>query len=135
MSESKDVNVQLADGALTKALIVIGELTPCRLDFECSELGRREFHADDLHGAFVDLRYWLDDLGVKLLCNGARFDVTPSGMSRGMGGGRKAYIIRLGQPSLSSDLVDIFKYAESEKIGTVQDQKEFYKKWVSSLRG
>lgn len=135
MSESKDINVQLADGTLTKALIVISELTPCRLDFECSEWERQRFCADDLHGAFVDLRSWLDGLGVKLLCNGARVDVTPSGMSRGMSGGRKAYIIRLGKPSLSSDLVDVFEYAEPEKIGTVQQQKEFYKKWVSSLRG
>ena len=57
-----------------------------------------------------------------LLCAGARPDIFPSGMSRGMGDGRKAYITRLGQPALRTGLVDIFDDAELDAVRTIEEQ-------------
>ena len=135
MIEKKEVKVQLKDGTTTKALIEVDLETPGWLNFKCSDLETREFHGDDLYGTFNRLRAWIDKVGAKLLCNGARIDVAPSGMSRSMGGGRKSYVLRLSQPSRSDDLVDIFEYAGPEKIGTMEQQQDYYKEWVSSLKG
>jgi hypothetical protein len=51
-----------------------------------------------------------------------------------MGAGRKAYITRLGAPSLGADLVDIFDYAGPEVVDSVAKQKAFHEKWAASLR-
>jgi len=69
-----------------------------------------------------------------LLCAGARPDVFPSGMSRGMGDGRKAYITRLGQRALRTDLVDIFDDAELDAVRTIEEQTAFHERWVEALR-
>lgn len=106
----------------------------CSISLKAHGINESNFEALDLFGALLALRNHLDQTGASLLCNGARIDVYPSGMSLGMGSGRKAYITRLGKPSLRTDLVDIFDYAEPSKVGTVQEQKDYHEKWVSSLK-
>ena len=56
-------------------------------------------------------------------------------MSRDMGGGRKAYIMRLGKQVNRDDLIEIFEYAELPLVGTVQDQRDYFRAWVDSLKG
>lgn len=46
----------------------------------------------------------------------------------------KAYVTRMGEPSLSTDLVDIFDYAEPELVGSVAEQEKFHDEWIKSLR-
>jgi hypothetical protein len=53
-------------------------------------------------------------------------------MSRSMGGGRKAYIIRLG--ASATEMLDIFDFAPAESVGTVAQQEDFHARWVASLR-
>jgi hypothetical protein len=50
-----------------------------------------------------------------------------------MAGGRKAYITRIGMPGDKTDMVDIFGYADPDAVGFEQ-QEEFHKKWILSLR-
>jgi len=50
-----------------------------------------------------------------------------------MGGGRKACAVLLGN-HMSSDTIDIFDYAEPKLVGSVDEQKEFYEKWVESIK-
>lgn len=95
---------------------------------------QREFSGDDLFDALVKLRTQLERHGCQLLCKGARPDVFPSGMSRSMGGGRQAYIMRLGKPARMEDLVDIFDFAAAEQVDVVDAQKEFREKWINSLQ-
>ena len=105
---------------------------PWKLVFSAPGLQRQEFTARDLFDALVALRRELEKLGIKLLCAGARTDVFPSGMSRSMGGGRKAYVMRMGTPA--SELVDIFDYAGPELVGGVDQQREFRDQWLVSLK-
>ncbi len=95
---------------------------------------RREFFGDDLFDALVSLRRELEKMEAQLLCAGARIDVSPSGMSRAMGDGRKVYVTHLGSPARKSDIVDIFDNAELETVGSVEEQDLFHRKWVESLR-
>ena len=89
----------------------------------------------DLFDCLTTLRaQHLEKRGWLLLCNGARIDVYPSRMSRQMSGGKKAYVMRLGEPARRSDIVDIFDPVEDlSRISTVVEQKKFYKKWLESL--
>jgi hypothetical protein len=89
--------------------------------------------ASDVFAAMQMMREELEAQGIKLLCAGARTDVWPSAMSRDMGGGRKAYIQRLGEKASQTDLVDIFDFAETALIGTVEQQREYHKAWLRSL--
>lgn len=92
-----------------------------------------KFHGDDLFDAMCEMRKKFESMNILLLCNGSRIDVYPSRMSRQMGGGRKAYILKLGQQAKLSDLIDIFDKAEALVVSTVDEQKNFYQNWIKSL--
>jgi hypothetical protein len=89
------------------------------------------FREPDLYKAMQTLRQYLEARGHQLLCAGARRDVVPSGMSVCMGGGRQAYVIRVGKQA--TELVDIFDYAEPALVGTVQQQRDYVEAWLASL--
>ena len=80
------------------------------------------------------IRLRLEANGVVLLCIASRVDVYPSGMSRSMGGGRRAYKLKLGQQARKEDIVDIFEFADPSKIGSVEDQHNYFREWAKSLR-
>ncbi len=134
MSEKKQVLIQLNDGNVCEYIIEISLSAPWKILLSGADCKQREFVGDDLFEAFLNLRKSLEKQGYKLLCNGARKDVFPSGMSRSMGGGRKAYIIRIGLQTNMNDIVDIFDYAEPKIIATAKEQQLFYQQWVESLR-
>jgi hypothetical protein len=54
-------------------------------------------------------------------------------MARDMGGGRKAYLLVLGQPG-RPELVDIFEPAEEGDIALVQEQRDFFQTWLEDRR-
>jgi hypothetical protein len=101
---------------------------PWVMTFSGIGLRDQSFAGEDLFDALMALRIRLEDMGYRLLCAGARRDVFPSGMARAMGGGRKAYVLILGEPAVV--LVDIFAEVEAEQVGTVAEQQEHYQKWV-----
>jgi len=126
---------RLSDGSVKELRLAVSVDLQCELwqiellDFEKSMACFRE---KDLYDGLQALREYLEARGYQLLCAGARPDVVPSGMSRSMGGGRQAYVIRPGkQPT---ELVDIFDYAEPALVGTVQQQREYVESWRTSLR-
>lgn len=82
-----------------------------------------------------ELRIDLEKDGVDLLCNGSSVDVYPSAMQLSMGGGDKAYRLKMGFHTQMNDIVDIFDYDEDKFVkGTVAEQTEFYKRWVLSKK-
>jgi hypothetical protein len=93
-------------------------------------LGR--FGGEDLFEAQITLRAELEKAGHKILCAGSRIDVYPSGMSRFMAGGRKAYVTELGFPV--TKLVDMLDYAGPESIGSIEQQRQFHQEWIKSLK-
>ena len=133
MSEQKTIKVQFADGRVEVYTADIDNEDEPVITVSVAGLDRRTFSGGDLFDAFNELRRELERLQARLLCAGARRDVFPSGMSRDMSGGRKAYITRIGRPSLREDLVDIFDEAAPESVGTVAEQSAFHERWADSL--
>jgi hypothetical protein len=95
-----------------------------------------EFDSGIIHGTFVyqamqNLHLVLDQKGIKLLCNCFRYDVRPSGMSIDMGGGIRAYKMRMGEAA--SETVNIFDSTDDiNSIVSLEEQKSFFLKWLES---
>lgn len=133
MSEIKVIQVRHPDGAKEECSIEISNGPDWKLVFSGAGLHRRLYTGRDLFDAFISLRKALEEGGIQLLCVGARRDVYPSGMSRDMGGGRKVYVTKLGEPARSAPL-DIFEFSDVEWIGSVSEQLAFHDQWSASLR-
>jgi hypothetical protein len=104
----------------------------CTLEFNCSLTGKLIFIESDFFECLINLRKELDKYDYYPLCNGARVDVYPSGMCRDMGNGLVAYIQIPNKQVNSEDLVNIFDFAESNLIASVDKQYKFYKSLIYS---
>ena len=133
MSETLHIRVSSGDDTIINYTVEVSEGPPWTLILSGISGGLRQYEARDLFEAMIALRKELEKSRRQLLCAGARFDVFPSGMSRSMSGGRKAYKHRLGITPEKTDLVDIFEYAELESVSSVEQQVEFHKKWIASI--
>jgi hypothetical protein len=89
--------------------------------------------ADDYFEALCAIRWPLELLGLKLDCYGASRNVFPSPLSRQMGGGLRAYRLRLGIQARTDDLVFIFDTGEDVEPVSVDEQRSFYKQWLESI--
>lgn len=76
------------------------------------------------------LRRQVEPLGYRLCCAGARVDAYVSGMSISMSAGELVYPLHRWRRSRSKELVEIFSYAPSSKVGTVAEQDRFYGEWT-----
>ncbi|HTN45654.1 MAG TPA: hypothetical protein VL098_04850 [Flavipsychrobacter sp.] len=81
--------------------------------------------------ALQELRQQLENQDIYLLVNGSRRNVYPSGLQMSMGVAT-AYVLELGKPS--DVIVDIFASISHDDVATVDEQREFHKKWVESIR-
>jgi hypothetical protein len=134
MSEAENLKARGPDGVIVNLRIEVSEHEPWRLSLTSPDGAIRQYQCSDLFESLLAMRRDLERAGFQLLCAGARPDVTTSGMSRSMGGGRKAYVVHMGSPASRSEMVDIFDYAEPELVGTVQQQQEYLDQWINSLR-
>jgi hypothetical protein len=128
MNEVRTIRARHSDGSVEDCSL---EIDGWELIFSGGGMRLQRFADRDLFEAFLSLRKTLEEKGIQLLCAGARPEAFPSGMSRDMGGGRKAYITKIGSPA--SALVDIFEDAEAGMVGTVSQQLSFHQQWVQSL--
>lgn len=79
--------------------------------------------------ALTDLRLQLEKEHIKLICEGSRYDVHPSGMQMD---GFAAWELEISKPV--TKLVDILDDTKLiNRIATVKEQEEFYDKWLSSF--
>lgn len=93
---------------------------------------REKYTADDIYECLGLLRADFPD--TRFMCKGARLNVHPSRMSSQMSAGLVAYELHLGKPSEDGDVVNIFDYEETDITNDIQQQRDFYIKWVSSLQ-
>jgi hypothetical protein len=91
-----------------------------------------ESEADDCFKALQFLRRDADRNGWSIRCLGSRRNVWPSGMSRSMGGGLRAYVLRLGKQA--TELVDILASDPDPDGSTLDDQIAFSDAWFASLK-
>lgn len=87
----------------------------------------------DFFDALCAVRQHLEERGALLDCYGASLNVFPSGMSRDMGRGLKAYKLTLGQRGRMQDLVRIFDTGPDVQPATVASQREFFDVWLKSF--
>lgn len=71
---------------------------------------------------------------ITFLCKGAKINVKPSRMASQMSAGLVAYEMTLGRQATNEDLVRLFDYEEENLTSNPQDQIDFFKKWLESLR-
>ena len=90
--------------------------------------------ADTFFDALAEMRRTLERQGFRPKCLGATKNFYPSPMIRSMGGGEKAYRLRLGCPAKTEDLVSIFDSDRNTDPVSVEEQEEFYRIWLKSLK-
>lgn len=82
--------------------------------------------------AIRNIRKELEKHNIKIFINASRMDVHPSGV---LAYSNSAYIHKMGQQSLTKDIVGLFDQAfNDEKIGTVEEQERYLFEWINSLK-
>ena len=87
--------------------------------------------ADDFFDALRQIRLELETQNAMILCNGARIDAYPSGMSRQMSLGRIVYLNQTGQPAKHKTA--IFDKADADWVASVAEQDKYHRDWLASL--
>jgi len=136
MKNNREIKILLVDskGSQSFCTLKISERKPCIIEFEHLWPKEQTFHGKDLFDCLIRLRLYLEKNNYLLLCNGARVDVYPSGMSRDMSNGRLAYITTLGESTTKNNIIDIFDETNQTNVGTVEQQKEFRTQWINSIK-
>ncbi|SCW98425.1 hypothetical protein [Pseudomonas sp. NFACC05-1] len=91
----------------------------------------KSYTATDLYFCLGMVRKDFPD--VKFLCKGAKINVHPSRMSSQMSGGVVAYEVRWGEPADDNDIVNIFDYEDQNLTNDIDEQADYYERWMSSL--
>jgi hypothetical protein len=86
--------------------------------------------AFDCFEAFCQIRLVLEQEHLLPFCYGASLDVYPSGMSRSMGAGMKAYRMKMQRHVEPSDLVNIFSTGPDVVSASVSRQFEYFEEWL-----
>jgi hypothetical protein len=121
-------------GATSYCKLVQSDAPPWELTFETPDMEQIRIADVDLFQCLCRLRDRLEQMGVRIACNGARIDAWASSMSRGMGGARKVYLTRMGQTATFADLVPTFGESSTDKLASVSEQAEYHKTWLESLK-
>jgi hypothetical protein len=111
-----------------------GETDQCRLTLQYPG-GEISAQAFDYFEAMCQIRKELETKGWRPVCFGSRRNVYPSNMCRDMGRGLKAYKMELGRRATLTDLVMIFDSAPDVQPASVEEQRQFFERWLHSLRG
>lgn len=93
---------------------------------------RKNYTNHDLYLCLAQIRQEFPE--IQFLCKGAKLNVTPSRMCSQMGGGSVAYELTMGKSATFDDIVHIFDYEEENIAKNLQEQREFYKNWLQSLK-
>lgn len=126
----------------TKISIVVDDHTEqAQLQFDAAKIFiiftikngfRKKYESEDLYLCLAKIRHDLPH--VKLLCKGSKLNVTPSRMCSQMSDGFVAYELTIGKSATFNDIVHIFDYEENDIAKTLEEQREFYKIWLQSLK-
>ncbi|MEM7225434.1 MAG: hypothetical protein AAF495_20830 [Pseudomonadota bacterium] len=88
--------------------------------------------AGDKFWALIGVRRVIEPLGWRILCNGSRRDVWPSGMCLSMASGRLAYVMKMGKPSGPEYLVNVFDPCDAHLVATIDEQIAFRDRWIAA---
>jgi hypothetical protein len=91
--------------------------------------------AGDMFEALVRIREQLEPQGWFVAVQGSRLDTFASGMQRDMAGGLSVYVMRMGEPARSEDVVETFAEADPGLLATVDAQRRRVAEWTRSVEG
>ncbi len=102
-----------------------------KLKFSEAENFARTYTAEDMYICLEKVR--TDFPHIHFLCKGAKINVRPSSMASQMSGGMVAYELTLGKHAAREDLVHIFDYEDQNLTNDPEEQRKFYRKWITSI--
>jgi hypothetical protein len=137
--DSRTVPIVSSDGRHIPGEFRIWDESPGNADEVLLELhfaGRvLTAHSDSgFFDALCEIRRALEADGFRPVCYGADRVVYPSPMIRSMGNGEKAYRLTTGRQAKKEDLVSIFESDLQIVPVSVEEQEDFYEKWIESLK-
>ena len=106
--------------------------TKTNVNFDTEKLIKKAYTPHDIYECLGLLR--ADFPETKFLCKGSKINVHPSRMSSQMSAGVAAYELHLGKPSEQEDVVNIFDYEEDDITNDIQQQRDFYRRWIESIQ-
>ena len=125
-TEVRQLSVQRPGEEKIDLQVALIDLATCRLA-TIWPIGSEEryFDASDFYECLRAFRRVIEPEGYRVLCQGARPNVRPSGMSQQAGGWR-SYALTFGEPTSLKDLVGTFDPVEDiAMVGTVAEQDEW----------
>ena len=128
--ESK--NITIINNSNIEMAVALYELDSVALSVNFADGFSINSSGNNLFECFSQIRASLPN--IVFLCKGAKRNVYPSRMSTQMAGGLLAYELKLGGQALKNNIVNIFDHDDSDIVESPEDQAEFFKKWLSSLK-
>ena len=125
MTEVETATLAAEDGSGRREYVdisVTGE-HPYELTLHRSKVPAEQFQGDNLFACLLLLRKRLEADGLLLCCQGARLDVTNSGMQKQMTGGKYVYTFNPETRTVNQDTVYILDPAPYGKVSTVAEQR------------
>ncbi|WP_448089721.1 hypothetical protein [Pseudomonas azerbaijanoccidentalis] len=120
----------IVDGQKETATFLCGEARST-IVFSRKNGFSKKYESQDLYLCLAKIRAeWPN---IKFLCKGSKLNVTPSRMCSQMSGGSVAYELKIGEPATFDDIVQIFDHEETDIVFTLEEQQDFYRKWLLSL--
>jgi hypothetical protein len=115
-----------------EAAEVLYETDPVALSVHFADGSSIKSSGSNLFECFSQIRASLPN--IVFLCKGAKRNVYLSRMSSQMANGLLAYELKLGEQALKKDIVNIFDHDESDIVESPEEQADFFKKWLGSLK-
>jgi hypothetical protein len=130
---SKQVELFNKEGKRFDSTLLIKKGNECELVYQGNDSIELIYRDRNLFDCLTKLRKEMESRGVLIACKGSQLNVFPSGMCKQMASGMVAYKLTLGESTVREDIVNIFDPAEPELVVSIEEQKEFYTKWLMSL--
>ncbi|MCR1000756.1 hypothetical protein [Serratia rubidaea] len=125
-------NVSIINNGKIQVAEVNLEIThPCILTIKTPDGEAFKSQGDDFFDCFVKIRKNTPQIIYQ--CKGAKRSVFPSGMTRSMSFGLKAYDAIQGLQTKKENEVDIFDYENHDIVSDPEEQVTYWKNWLSSL--
>lgn len=119
----------IVDGAREQAAIYYDSIKST-INFRMKNGFTKTYESTDLYLCLAKIRH--DHPDIIFMCKGAKLNVTPSRMCSQMSGGVVAYELKNGKPATFEDIVQIFDYEENNLANSLNEQRDFYYKWLNS---
>ena len=101
----------------------------CRVELTFGDESVEGEHLD-CFAAFCEVRKQLERQQLRPVCYGASINVWPSHMCRDMENGLRAYRMRAGGNARADDLVPIFETGPDVEPASVEEQEQWFLRWL-----